>query len=182
MTDPFNFPHLRMNDDNFPELLFVPPDDNAKAQRLSRLKRAGRIKQLYRGVYSTNLRAPDTDIVMRNWSAILAYLAPGAVISHRSAFAARPEAGAVFFSRDSGARKFSLPGLLAHGMIKAERGPILTADRPGANDVPYKGLYMASPARAFLENLTTDKRLVARQLPRTVIETRLDQILALRGD
>ena len=61
-----------MKNDNQHESLFVPAGDNAEAQRLSRLKRSGQVKQLYRGVYSSNLRATDADIVARNWSTILA--------------------------------------------------------------------------------------------------------------
>ena len=175
-------PSLRRLADDLPEVLFTSSGDNAHAQRLSRLKKTGQIRQLYRGVYTTNLRATEADVVARNWSGILGKLIPGAVMSHRSALDARPENGVVYFTHAFGAKKISLPGLEARGLINQRRGAIINGLRQGANDIPYNGLFIASQARALLENLTRDKRLTGRQLPRTGVENRLEQILALRGD
>ena len=173
---------LRRLADEMPEVLFTVPGDNAQAQRYSRLKSAGQIRQLYRGVFTTNLRATEADVIARNWSAILGHLIPGAVMSHRSAIDARPEQGVVYYTRAAGAKKISLPGLEARGLINLRRGAITSGVRQGANDIPYNGLFIASQARAFLENLTRDKRLAGRQFPRTGVENRLEQILALRGE
>ena len=172
---------LRRLADDVPEVLFARTGDNAEAQRLSRLKKAGQIRPLYRGIYTTNLRAADADITARNWSAILAALIPGAVVSHRSAIEAQPKNGIVYYTHTAGAKKISLTGLQARGLVKARRGAITSAARPGANDIPYNGLFIAGQARAFLENLTRDERLSSRQLPRAEIENRLERILALRG-
>jgi len=171
------------NRDILPELLFVTPGDNTQRQQLLRLSRQGQIKRIYPSVYTSNLRTSVESIVNRNWSAVLSYLAPGAVVSHRSAFDARPEAGVVYYSRAEGTKKpIELPGLTAKGLIGVSKGAILTAKRRGANDIAYGGLYIASQARAFLENLTKDKRLLDRQLPRMEIENRLERILSLRGE
>lgn len=175
-------PIKRRNNDKLPEVLFVPAGDNAEAQRLSRLKRAGVVRQLYRGVYTSNSRATDADVVHRNWSTILGYLHKGAVLSHRSAFDAQPHEGVIYFSKAQGSKKLKLPGLVAHGTIKDSRGPVTNTTRPGARDVAYKGIYVASPARTYLENLTSDKRLLARQLPREELEQRLERILAVKGE
>ena len=166
---------------DLPEIVFTPRDDNATAQRISRLHQQERLRQLYRGVYSSNLNAEDADVVRRNWSRILSYLAPGCVLSHRSAFDMRPHEGVVYISRAEGRRDFELPGLTIKGLVKPLSGPVVGTTRPGATDIPYQGLCVASQARAFLENLTSDKRLTGRQLPRQEIEERLERFIALRG-
>lgn len=174
-------PNLRRITDILPEVLFTPADDNAEAQRLVRLRKAGQIRPLYRGVYTSNLGADAADVVRRNWQPILAYLAPGAVLSHRSAFDTRPADGWLYFSRAIGQRDLDLPGLKVRGIVKVNRGALIGTDRPGASDTPYRGIFVASQPRAFLENLTQDKRLNARQLPRPELEARLEQIVAVRG-
>lgn len=168
-------------DRDLPEVVFTPTGDNAAAQRISRLHRQGRLRQLYRGVYSSNLKADDADVVRRNWSRILGYLAPGCVLSHRSAFDTMPKDGLLYVSRAAGRRDHELPGLTFKGLVKGSRGAVLNTERPGAADVPYQDFYVASQARAFLENLTNDKRLASRQLPRTELEERLDRLIRLRG-
>ena len=174
-------PAPRMSADILPEILFTPLDDNAAAQRMSRLRQQGQIRQLYRGVYTSNLNAEYSDVARRNWSRILNYLAPGSVLSHRSAFDAQPRDGLVYISRAEGRRQLELPGLTFKGLVKPSLGPLVHTERPGAADVPYQGFFVASQARAYLENLTADKRLAARQLSRIEIEERLEKLIALRG-
>lgn len=172
---------LRAFADALPELVFTPANDNAAAQRNSRLRQQGLLRPLYRGVYSSNLSAEDSDVVRRNWSRILGYLAPGAVLSHRSAFDTMPKDGALYISRSEGRRGYALPGLMLKGLVKPSLGPLVNTERPGAADVPYQGFYVSSQPRAYLENLTVDKRLAARQLSRTEIEERLEKLITLRG-
>lgn len=175
-------PTLRTSHDALPEVVFVPPGDNAASQRALRLRKQGRLRPLYSGVFSANLRAADEDVVRRNWSAIVAHLAPGAVVSHRSAFDMAPHDGVVYLSRAQGRREHALPGLVVKSLVKPERGPVLNPEHPGAADVPYQGLYVASRARAYLESLTADKRLQPRQLARAELEEHLLRLLTLRGE
>jgi len=174
-------PSPRSFADNLPEVVFTPANDNAAAQQIFRLRRQGVLRPLYRGVHSSNLNAEDSDVVRRNWSRILSYLAPGAVLSHRSAFDTMPKDGVLYMSRAEGRREIELPGLTLKGMVKALRGPLLDTARRGAADVPYQRFYVASTARAFLENLTVDKRLEARQLSRIELVERLEKLITLRG-
>ncbi len=170
-----------MSDDVLPELIFTPANDNAAAQRISRLRQQGRIRPLYRGVYTSNLGAEDADIARRHWSRILDYLAPGVVLSHRSAFDTKPRDGFIYISRAEGSRDMALPGLTFKAIVKPSLSPLVTTVRPGAADIPYQGFFVSSQARAYLENLTTDKRLAARQLSRADIEERLEKLITLRG-
>lgn len=165
---------------SIPELLFSG-GDNTAAQQLSRWRREGRLRSLYRGVYTSHLAGDDADIVRRHWSAIVSHLVPGAVLSHRSAFDTMPHEGELFLTRASGGRELSLPGLTIKAVVQSRRGPLLDVERPGAADIPYQRFYVASQARAYLENLTADRRLASRQLPRQALEERLERLLALRG-
>jgi hypothetical protein len=172
---------LRTSADVLPEIVLTPRSDNAAAQRISRMRQQGRLRPLYRGVYTSNLDAEDADVVRRNWARILAYLAPGCVLSHRSAFDTRPKDGLACISRAEGRRDLELPGLTFKGLVKPSRGPLLDTERPGAADVPYQGFYVSSQPRAYLENLTADKRMATRQLSRSEIEGRLEKLITLRG-
>jgi hypothetical protein len=172
---------LRTSADVLPEIVFTPPNDNAAAQRISRMRQQGLLRQLYRGVYTSNLNAEDADVVRRNWSRILDYLAPGCVLSHRSAFDTKPKDGLVYISRAEGRRDLELPGLTFKGLVKPSLGPLVNTERPGAADVAYQGFYVSSQPRAYLENLTADKRMAPRQLSRTEIEERLEKLITLRG-
>jgi hypothetical protein len=168
--------------DATPEVLLVMSGDGAASQRVSRLRRGGNVRPLYRGVYNTNLAATDEDVVARNWSRILSYLAPGVVLSHRSAFDMAPHEGELFISRARGRRDYQLPGLAIRATVRENRGPLLDAVHPGARDVPYGALYVASAARAYLECLTADARRASRFLPIEEVESRLERMLAVRGE
>ena len=164
-----------------PEVVFAPLHDNTASQRLLRLAKQGKLRPLYRGIYTSNFHSEPASIVQRNWSNIVSYLLPGAVLSYRSGFDTTPRNEVVYVSRETGRRKFELPGLTIHCALGKEHQPILTASRPGAQDVPYLQFYVPSPARAFLENLVVDKRLSERQLQRNELEERLEKLLVLRG-
>jgi hypothetical protein len=172
---------LRSATDNLPEVVLVPRGDDTASKRVRRLAAKGGLRFLYPGVYSSNLRAADEAVTARNWSRVASHLAPGAVVSHRSALEMAPIHGVVYLSRRSGQREFKLPGLSIKCLLSTTRGPLVATQRPGAADKPYHALYVASEARALLENLTRDKRLQPRQIPRNEVEARLERVLALRG-
>lgn len=180
MTDAHT-PTLRSLDDTLPEVVLVNRADNTAVQRALRLKKKGLLRFLHTGVYSSNQRAEDEDVVRRNWSAIVAYLMPGAVLSHRSALDMAPRDNFVYVSRAAGQREIKLPGLTVRALVNPKRGPLVETSRSGAADTPYRGLHVASAPRSMLECLTQDKRLAARQIPREEIEARLDRTVQLRG-
>jgi hypothetical protein len=103
------------------------------------------------------------------------------VLSHRSAFDTKPKDGIVYISRAEGRRDLNLPGLTFKGLVKPSLGPLVKTERLGAADVPYQGFFISSQPRAYLESLTADKRMAARQLSRTEIEERLERLITLRG-
>ncbi len=167
---------MPQNPDTPPELVLVPEADPAASRRIRRHAAAGRLRKLYRGVYTSNLEVPAETIVLRHWQKIVGHLLPGGVLSYRSAFDARPYEGQLLVTLGSARRKLQLPGLTVH----VHPGPGPRLDQPG-NDVPYGSLYLASDARRFLENLTQGRGWPRRVLAQGEVETALDRILMIGG-
>jgi len=153
---------------------FVSSADLATA--VSREVQAGRLRKLGSRLYTRDLKDPPAKIVQRNlWPLVAAYL-PGALIADRTALENRPAAdGSVFLIADH-KRNISLPGLT----LRPRKGPPpLESDRPFIG-----GLRIASPARAFLENMRSSRarESVARTLSKREIEERLDELLRHGGE
>lgn len=162
--------------DNLPEILISDAKDSAASKRIRRLATTGRLRKLYAGVYTSNLDSPPESIVLRNWRPIVGQLLPAGVISHRSAFDARPHEGHLIITRGKTRRDLKLPGLTVHIVP----GPGPRTESP-VNDTPYGALYLASEPRRYLENLTRGRGWSARILPQGEVENLLDKVLALRG-
>ena len=146
------------------------------ATAVSREVKAGRLRKLGSRLYTRNLVDPPEKIVYRNlWPLVAAYL-PGALISDRTALENRPAAdGSVFLIADH-KRNITMPGVT----LRPRKGPPpLEGDRPFIG-----GLRIASPARAFLENMQPSRarEAVARTLSQREIEGRLDEMLRHGGE
>jgi Fic/DOC family len=138
--------------------------------------KAGTLRKLASRLYTRNLKDPPEQIVLRNlWPLVAAYL-PGALIADRTALENRPAPdGSVFLVTDH-KRDIVLPGVT----LRPRKGaPPLASDRPFIG-----GLRLASPARAFLENMrwSRARQGVARTLPRRDIEERLEEMLRHSGE
>jgi hypothetical protein len=154
--------------------VFVSNADLAAA--VSREVKLGRLRKLGSRLYTRNLTEPPERIVQRNlWPLVAAYL-PGALIADRTALENRPAAdGSVFVIADH-KRDIALPGVI----LRPRKGPPpLDSDRTFIG-----GLRIASPARAFLENMRPSRARdgVARTLSKREIEERLDEMLRRSGE
>jgi hypothetical protein len=163
--------------DTLPEILFSQGNDQAQSKRVRRLAADGHLRKLHAGIYTSNLDAPAETVVLRHWRAIVGHLLPGGVISHRSAFDGRPQAGKLLVTRGRTRRTLELPGLT----VEVLPGPSAVTDG-AARDVPYGSLFLASEPRRFLENLGRGRGWSERVLPQQEIEMQLDRMLALRGE
>jgi hypothetical protein len=127
-------------------------------------------------LYTRNLKDPPEKIVQRNlWPLVAAYL-PDAFIADRTALENRPAADGSVFLIAEHKRNIVLPGVT----LRPRKGsPPLDSDRPFIG-----GLRIASPARAFLENMRPSRARegVARTLPRRQIEERLEELLRHGGE
>lgn len=153
--------------------VFVSNSDLAAA--VSREVKAGRMRKLGSRLYTRNLKEQPEKLVRRNlWPLVDAYL-PGALIADRTALENRPATDGSLFLIAAHKREIELPGVT----LRPRKGPgALESDRPFIGR-----LRLASPARAFLENmrLSRARGAVARTLSRGEIEERLDGILRHGG-
>src|SRR5271167_1163324 len=154
--------------------VFVSNADLAVA--VSREVKLGKLRKLGSRLYTRNLKEPPERIIQRNlWPLVAAYL-PGALIADRTALENRPAAdGSVFLIADH-KRNISMPGVT----LRPRKGPPpLESDRPFIG-----GLRIASPARAFLENMRSSRARegVARTLSKREIQERLDEMLRHAGE
>ena len=103
---------MRTNNDILPLLIFSSAENQANAQRVSRLARAGKLRPIHRGIYTSDLETPLEQIVRPNWRQIAEYLYPGSVLGYRSAQEGKPDPeGRVFLVQGNRARRTELPGL-----------------------------------------------------------------------
>jgi hypothetical protein len=153
---------------------FVSSEELATA--VSREVKAGRLRKLGSRLYTRNLKDSPEKIVLRNlWPLVAAYL-PGGLIADRTALENRPAPDGSVFLIAEHKRNIAIPGVT----IRPRRGPSpLESDRPFIG-----GLRIASPARAFLENMRPSRARegVARTLSRREIEERLDEMLRHAGE
>jgi len=130
--------------------LVLASEDRAQARRLQRLAAAGELRRLYPGVYTDDLVQPLESIVRRELLALCSLVAPGSILSHRSALeGGRLTAAGNLFLTGANRRDFELPGVklrMAKGV-----GPLDSDIR-----IPtFAGnAFVSSQARALLENLT----------------------------
>ena len=154
--------------------IFVSNADLAMA--VSRETKLGKLRKLGTRLYTRNLTEPPERIVHRNlWPLVAAYL-PGALIADRTALENRPAADGSLFLIAAHKRNIVLPGVT----LRPRKGaPPLESDRPFIGS-----LRIASPARAFLENMRPSRARdgVARTLSKREIEERLDEMLRHSGE
>jgi len=146
------------------------------APAVSRGVKSGTLRRLASRLYTRNLKDPPAKIVQRNlWPLIAAYL-PGALIADRTAIENRPAAdGSVFLIADH-KRDIALPGVT----LRPRKGaPPLDSDRPF-----IASLRIASPARAFLENMRRSRARtgISRTLTKRELEEHLDEMIRHGGE
>ena len=150
-----------------PEVFFSSADTS---RAVHAAVRAGRARQLARGVYTRDMQRPLEAIARQHWSPIAAGYFPGSVIVDRTAVEFAPaEDGSVTLAAPR-RREVDLPGLRLRA--RAGAGPV-------EGDVRWMGddIYMSSRPRAFLENVRPSRRRrgVARTLSPLELEEKLDE-------
>ncbi len=156
------------------ELVFAT-EENRDA--VFQARRAGRLRRLGPRVYTTTLKAPDEEIVKRNWWRIAATLFPGAIIVDRTALEQKPAAdGSVFLVSETRSSDFELPGIA----FRPRKGT-----KAVVGDMPFMGrLWMSSRARAVLENMqpARERQHVRPRFTREELEQWMERQLRLGGE
>jgi hypothetical protein len=158
----------------WPEIVFGS-SDSAKSQAIHRALKANELRKLAPRLYTSNLIDEPANIVRRNCYQILAGLYPGAILSHRSAFEGKISKEGLIVLTYKYTKKVTLPGLTIR--LLEGKGP-QTGDTPLMNT-----LFLASRARAFLENLqpSRNKGDITKTIPQKVIEEELDKLCRIQG-
>lgn len=157
--------------------LIFGTSESVGANALAKLVKNKQARKLASRLYTTDLTGTPEEIVRRDLPAIIGHFYPGAVISYRTAIEAMPSpAGAYHITYGRRDRIHRLPGvtLRVWSGVAAEEG-----DTQLGPD-----LFMASRARALLENLSASRsRLVAERktLDRATIEGWLDRLCRIHG-
>ena len=164
--------------------LVLTDGDPAGDRAAQRRARAGDLRRVADGLYAAVNARPVEEVVCGGWAPILARMAPGAVLTGRTALQITPYRekgpdgrvgfpGWVFATdpRSSTRRRMTLPGL----EIRTVPGP-----GPLEGDFPYLGLHQPSDARALLENLQPSRSRdgPARTTGREAVERHVERILA----
>ncbi len=171
---------MRKNIDTLATLIFSSAEDQANAQRVSRLARAGKLRAIHRGIYTSDLETPLEQIVRPNWRQIAEYLYPGSVLGYKSAQEGKPDPeGRIFLVQGNRARRTELPGLTL--ITIPGPGPVLGLE-PVLNDTPYGKLFVSSEARRLLENLYSGRDAAIRTMGRAWVESHLSRLCSLRGE
>jgi len=160
--------------DAMPEV-FV--SDTAISRAVSAAVARGRLRKLASRLYTRNLDEEPERLVRRNWYYLVTSYFPDALITDRTALENQPAPdGSVCLISDR-KRDVVLPGLV----FRPRKGP-----GPLESDKPFiGGARLASPARAWLENMRPSRargERLARTLSREEIESRLDALLRRQGE
>ena len=151
--------------------------DTAISKAVSEALARGQLRKLGSRLYTRNLDEEPERLVRRNWYYLIASYYPDALITDRTALENQPAAdGSVCLISDK-KRDIGVPGLV----FRPRKGP-----RPLESDRPFiGGARLASPARAYLENMRSSRARggrVARTLSRSEIEQRFDGLLRRQGE
>jgi len=159
-------------------LIVSPPSSDPRHRLLRRLAKAGNLRQVYSGVYTDDLKSPLASVARREAFGLAAVLAPGAIISHRSALDSGVPNGGVMHLTGSSRYDYEMEGLA----LRVHKGPgALASDARIPTMVPGAFTYRSSNARALLENLVLTRSRAGREAPaagRAAVEAWLDSFLA----
>lgn len=153
--------------------IFLSTSETSRA--VAAAVKAGRARKLAPRLYTSNMTDAPAAIVRRNLWRVVSLLAPGTVISYRTAIEMAPGDDGTVFLTAGYDRRLDLPGLRLRLVV----GP---GALPG--DTLLFELHVASRARALLEVLKPSRArgTVARGLPVARVEAFLEAELAAGGE
>jgi hypothetical protein len=161
-------------------LITSPPAPHPRQRQLRRLAQAGKLRKIHAGLYTDDLKSPLARITQREALAIAAILAPGAIISHRSALTAGPST--VLHLTGPVRRDVKVEGLSL--FVHQGTGPLDT-DIHIPTLVPGVIAHRSSIPRALLENLQITRSRAGREAAsagRAAVEAWLDTFLSRHNE
>jgi fido (protein-threonine AMPylation protein) len=163
----------KISQQKWPEIVFGT-FQSAGSQAIRRAMQAGQLRKIAPRLYTGNLTDSIDTIVRRNCYQILGGLFPGAIITHRSALEGGVSPEGLIVLTFKYTKKITLPGLVVH--LYKGKGP-----QPG--DTPFmEKLFLASRARALLENLQPSRGKDKKNVSLSYIEVLLDKLCRVYGE
>jgi len=164
----------KISHNEWPEIVFGS-SESAQSQAIRRAVKTGKLHKIAPKLYTSNFKETPASVVARNCYQILGEFFPSAVISHRSALEGGVHDNAIILTYKY-TKKISLPGLQIR---------LISGHGAAAGDTPFMSeLFMASRARALLENLTQSRghEEIKKNLSRHQIEEMLDKLCRIYGE
>ncbi|MCX7121424.1 MAG: Fic family protein [Gammaproteobacteria bacterium] len=158
-------------------LLFAK--DINQAKNFSRLCKERKIRRIYRGIYTDDLRMTIVDVVKKHWMDIVSYIVPDGILSFRTAAELKLipfEKISIVFIISTYSKTIIVPGLIIK-VIKGNHHDYIEQVLPN--------LARSNTARMLLENLTAVKSphyKSIKTLDAEKIENYLAKELQLRGE
>jgi len=145
---------------------------DAHRKAISRRVSQGKLVKIYPGIYTDEIDKDLAEVVRLNTWEIASYIAPGGIVSHRSAYDPRATPDGYFFITYKSGKKVEMAGL-TFVLIKGP-GPVEGDRRLGNGN-----LYQSQFERMLIENLQRD-RGIKKRLGKKEVEIILEE-QALRG-
>ncbi|MBE0532146.1 MAG: Fic family protein [Rhodospirillales bacterium] len=151
--------------------------DTAISKAVSEAVARGRLRKLGSRLYTRNLEEQPERLIRRNWYYLITGYYPDALITDRTALENQPASDGSVCLISAKKRDVVLPGIV----FRPRKGP-----GPQEGDRPFiGGARLASPARAYLENVRPSRERggrIARTLSRRELERRLDALIRRQGE
>ncbi len=145
--------------------------DLKEARKLSNLFQQNKLRRLYQGIYTDDLKSPISTIIREKWMQIVAYVVPKGILSFRTAIELKPtyynEDHYIVFITSSYVKTITLPGLIIK-VVKGNTNSYCEQIMPN--------LARSNLSRILLENLTIVRR--ANKGIKTIEEEGVENILA----
>ncbi len=125
--------------------------DSNQAKQLSRLYHQKKVRRIYRGIYTDNLKDSIAEIVRRHWMKIVSHIVPEGILTFRTAVDLKPipfHGQLVVFITSSYSKTISLDGLL----IKVTKG-----NNKDYTEQLLPNIARSNTVRMLLENLSSVK-------------------------
>lgn len=120
-----------------------------ESKQLSKEYREGRLKRIYQGIYTDDLKSSLDKIVVQNWMQIIPHIVSKGILSFSTALELKPkryENESIIFVTSSYVKTISIPGLI----IKVYKG-----NNSDFIEQLLPNLFRSNEPRFLLENLTT---------------------------
>jgi hypothetical protein len=141
-------------------------NNTAESRKLSTMVQAGKLKRIYKGIYTDAALAGIEKVVLSKWFDIVNYLMPSAIAAFRTAHELVPIDNTVFVVDDIRKRR----NIIIFGILTITVIPGSTQD---LTEPFIPQMHRSKPTRQYLENLATARGKLKKSFGQAWVEERL---------